>query len=206
MKWGRQKDDSRDHLYRVQFEKEALPYLDAVYNFAFSLTRDCVVAEDLVQETFLHAFRGFRNYKIGTRCKAWLFKICKNLFIDQFRRRARSPLQAQAEILELASVDPPLDTRTLEERGIGNEQVYADLFGDEMYRQLAELPKVFREALLLCDLEGLSYREIANVMNTPVGTVRSLISRARDFLIPRLEIYAEKLGFLPDGASLVSCC
>ena len=179
--------------------------MDAVYNFACSLTRDRVVAEDLTQETFLHAFRGFLKFRIGSNCKAWLFKICKNLFIDQFRRRAQVPQQAQIETLEAANLDPPVDTRSLEEHGIRNEEVYADLFGDEMYRQLAELPKVFREALLLCDLEGLSYQEIANVMNTPVGTVRSRISRARDFLRPRLEVYAEKLGFLPDGASLISC-
>ena len=198
MKNGRRKDASRDSLYRAQFEEEALPYLDAVYNFAFGLTRDRVVAEDLVQETFLRAFRGFRNYKIGTRCKAWLFKICKNLFIDQFRSRARSPLQAQAETLELASVDPPLDTRILEEGGIGNEQVYADLFGDEIYRHLAELPDEFREALLLCDLEELSYEEISKVMDTPIGTVRSRISRARSFLRERLERYAQEFRFFRD--------
>ncbi len=198
MKWGRQKDDSRDHLYRVQFEKEALPYLDAVYNFAFSLTRDCVLAEDLAQETFLHAFRGFRNYKIGTRCKAWLFKICKNLFIDQFRRRVRVPEQVLVETLEAASLDLPHDTRTLEIHGIVNEGVYADLFGDEIQRHLAELPTSFREALLLCDLEGLSYQEIAKVINKPIGTVRSRISRARSFLRERLGKYAQNLRFFRD--------
>ena len=97
MKNRRQRDDSREQQYRVQFEKEALPHLDAVYSFACSLTGNRVFAEDLTQEAFLHAFRGYRKFQTGSNCKAWLFKICKNLFIDQFRRRARVPQQAQIE-------------------------------------------------------------------------------------------------------------
>ena len=200
MKRARQKDDSRDDLYRVRFEEETLPYLAAVYNFAFSLTGAAFAAEDLAQETFLNAFRGFRKFEIGTNCKAWLFKICKNLFIDQFRRRVRRREQAPVETLEAASLDPPHDTRTLEIHGIVNEEVYADLFGDEIHRHLAELPTDFREALLLCDLEALSYQEIAKVINKPIGTVRSRISRARSFLRERLGQYAQDLGFSRDRA------
>ena len=206
MKIRTRRNDSGKQQYRVQFEKEALPYLDAVYNFAISLTRNGVVAEDLTQDTFLLAFRGFRKFQIGSNCKAWLFKICKNRFIDQLRRRARVPQQVQVETLEAASLDPPVDTRSLEEHGIRKEEIDTDLFGDEIHRHLAELPESSREALLLCDLEGLSYQEIANVMNTPVGTVRSRISRARSFLRKRWEIYAEELGFVREGASFVSCC
>ncbi len=182
MKIRTRRNDSGKQQYRAQFEKEALPYLDAVYNFAISLTRNRVVAEDLTQDTFLHAVRGFRKFQIGSNCKAWLFKICKNRFIDQLRRRARVPQQVQIETLEAASLDPPVDTSSLEEHGMRNEEIYTDLFGDEIHRNLAELPERSREALLLCDLEGLSYLEIADVMNTPVGTVRSRISRARSFL------------------------
>ncbi len=192
MKRGRQKDDSRDHLYRVQFEKEALPYLDAVYNFAFSLTGAAVAAEDLAQETFLNALRGFRKFQIGTNCKAWLFKVCKNVFIDRLRRRHRRPLQVPLENLEPVSLDPSFDKRIFEERGLENEDVHAVLFGDEINRYLAELPGEFRQALLLCDVEGLSYQEIAEAMGTPVGTVRSRIFRARNFLKERLETGSRK--------------
>ncbi len=178
--------------HRAAFEAEALEHLGAVYNFALSLTRSPHVAEDVTQETFLNAYRGFCHFEPGSNCKAWLFKVCKNVFIDALRQSVRRPLQVPLENLEPVSLDPSFDKRIFEERGLENEDVHAVLFGDEVNRYLAKLPGEFRQALLLCDVEGLSYQEIAEVMDTPVGTVRSRIFRARNFLKERLETGSRK--------------
>ena len=189
------------------FEQVALPYLNAVYQFAYSLTRDHSSAEDLVQETFLSAFRSFGRFEIGTNCKAWLFRICKNAFIDGFRTKQRRPVHQEISTAAPASVDRErevraFEQRTLDERGIDNEEAFLDFFGDEVNRFLVELPDTFREALLLCDLEGLAYEEIAETLSIPIGTVRSRISRARSFLRERLEEYANSLGYRSDDGDL----
>lgn len=181
---------------RREFEREALPHFDSVFNFSYSLTRNRSAAEDLAQETFLRAIRGFSGFRIGSSCKAWLFKICRNLFIDQFRRRSKVPMQSLGDGPDPVVHDRSLDRISLEERGTEAGQSYHELFTDEVERELSELPEEFRQALLLCDLEGLSYEEITQVMDTPLGTVRSRISRARSFLRDRLEGYAREVGYL----------
>ena len=178
--------------HRQAFEAKALPHLAAVYDFSLGLTRNPHVAEDVTQETFLNAYRGFRHFERGSNCKSWLFKVCKNVFIDRFRRRVRRPMQVPLENLEPVSLDPSFDKRVFEERGLENEDLYAVLFGDKINRYLEELPGQFRQALFLCDVEGFSYQEIAEVMDTPVGTVRSRIFRARNFLKERLETGSRK--------------
>ncbi len=192
----RNRRPTRDDEYRAQFEEEALPHLSTVYNFALNLTRDSSVADDLAQDTFLHAFRGFHNFRIGTSCRAWLMKICRNLFIDRLRRHGRRPSHVSVETVEPETRDRSFDRKALDDFAAKGEENVADLFGDEINEHLAELPDEFREALLLCDIEGLSYKEITEIMGTPVGTVRSRISRARRFLRERLEAYARNLGFL----------
>lgn len=185
-----------------------MPHIGAVYNFAVSLTRNAGNAEDLTQDTFLNAFRRFESFSVGTNCKAWLFKICKNLFIDNYRERRRRPQHQEVGTVEPAEHDPSTDVAALEqhqaahERGrlmsreIENEEIFLDLFGDEINKFLQELPDDFRQALILCDVEGLTYQEIADSMATPIGTVRSRISRARGILRERLEAYAGDLGYL----------
>lgn len=183
-----------------EFEDVALPHLDAVYNFAFSLARQVSSAEDLVQDTFLQAYRKFESFEIGTNCKAWLFRICKNLFIDRYRARKRRPTHQEIETREPAVVDKDPSVAALEQRGIDNEEIFLDLFGDEVNRFLTELPEEFRKSLILCDLEGLSYQEIAELEDVPIGTVRSRISRARSFLREKLEDYAQELGYVSEAA------
>lgn len=178
------------------FERMAMVHLEAVFGFAMSLTRNGTAAEDLTQETFLNALRGFDSFQIGTNCKAWLFRICKNLFIDGYRSKVRRPQHQEIELAEPAALDPDFDQRAFEHGSIENEELFLDLFGDEVNRYLAELPEEFRRALLLCDLEGLAYEEIAEIMETPIGTVRSRISRARAHLRERLEEHARELGYL----------
>lgn len=181
------------------FERVAMPHFAAVYDFGFSLARSPSVAEDLVQETFLHAYRSFEAFQVGTNCKAWLFKICKNLFIDQFRMKKRRPQHLDMDTAEPAQEDLPADRRAFERHGIDSEEIFLDLFGDEVNRFLRELPWDFRRALLMCDLDGLAYEEIAELMDTPIGTVRSRISRARSLLREKLEDYARELGYLRES-------
>lgn len=169
------------------FESLALPHLSAVYNFAWGLTRNREVAEDVAQDTFLNAFRSFHTFEPRSNVKAWLFKICRNVVYDGFRRLGRRPTNVPIEDREPASFDPSLASRTLEAYGVDDEATHAVLFGDDVNRFLEELPPEFRRALLLCDVEGLSYKETAGVMGTPLGTVRSRIARARSHLRDRLE-------------------
>ncbi len=185
-----------DRRSRELFEQVAMPHMAAVYQFALSLTRDSAAAEDLVQETFLNAFRSFDRFEIGTNCKAWLFRICKNSFIDGYREQKRRPVHQAVETAEPGAFDRPRDIRAFEKLGIDQEELFLDLFGDEVNKFLAELPPDFRQAMLLCDLEGLAYEEIAEVLGIPIGTVRSRISRARSFLRERLEDYAKELGYI----------
>ena len=202
----------RSEQVRFQFENEAVPYLSSVYNFALSLSRNPTVAEDLTQDTFLHAFRGFHNFKIGTSCRAWLMKICKNLFIDRIRRHGRRPSRVGLDNVEPEHNDASREVRAMLSSSMTSswedDDTLLDLFGDEINQHLEELPEEFRQALLLADIDGLSYNEITEIMGTPVGTVRSRISRARTFLRERLASYARNLGFLkwdPDDSPCVSC-
>ncbi len=178
-----------------------MPHFDAVYHFAYSLTRDTGAAEDLVQDTFLQAYRSFHRFQLGTNCKAWLFKICKNRFIDSFREKRRMPPHQEIDLVEPPSRDRDTSILTYEKHGIDNEEIFLDLFGDEVNRFLAEMPEEFRRALLLCDIDGLSYQEIAEIVEAPIGTVRSRISRARAFLRERLQEHARELGYLKESAN-----
>lgn len=179
---------------RNTFEEVFLPYLDDVFRFSLGLTRNRAQAEDLAQDTFMKAFKAFPNFRAGSNAKSWLFRICKNHFIDQYRVKARRPVH-QPLAAEIATSDSRHSVQVFERDGIENEETFLDLFGDEVNRFLRELPEDFRRALLLCDLEGLRYDEIAEVLDIPVGTVRSRISRARAFLRERLESYAVELGY-----------
>jgi RNA polymerase sigma-70 factor (ECF subfamily) len=179
---------------RAVFEQVALPYLEDVHRFASSLTRHDAQAEDLTQETFLAAFRAFDRFEPGTNCKAWLFRIAKNLFIDRLREVKRRP-RHQTVVGDLPTHDPQRSVRAFEAHGIENEEIFLDLFGDEVNTHLAELPEEFRRAVLLCDVEGLRYDEIAGILDVPIGTVRSRISRGRAHLRDRLSEYARELGY-----------
>lgn len=176
------------------FEEVFLPYLDDVFRFSLGLTRNRAQAEDLVQDTYMKAFNAFTTFRSGSNAKSWLFRICKNHFIDRYRVKARRPIH-QSLAVDVATRDARHSVQVFERDGIENEETFLDLFGDEVNRFLRELPEDFRKALLLCDLEGLRYEEIAEILDVPVGTVRSRISRARAFLRERLESYATELGY-----------
>jgi RNA polymerase sigma-70 factor (ECF subfamily) len=180
---------------RREFETVALVHLDLLYNTALRMTGNVEDAEDLVQETFLRAYRFFDKFKRGTNCKAWLFKIMKNNFINRFRKRAREPSTVSFDQIEGAQgldAQPPSERRA-------DFQLSPDLdelVEDDVKYALEALPVEFRMAVVLSDIAGFSYKEISEIMGTPIGTVRSRLSRGRGFLQKRLYDLAVSKGIL----------
>ncbi len=184
------------------FREEALPEIDAVYRFALRLTSDEDRAEDLAQETFLRAYRNWEKYTPGTKVKSWLFTICRNIFLRQKERKRRH----QEIVSEVLDEDPRRISREATIFMAAREQdpeghFWSQVVDDEVTRAIRDLPQEFREAVVLSDLEGLSYDEISHVLEIPVGTVKSRIFRGRRILQEVLYEYAVQEGILPRGPS-----
>ncbi|HSM49979.1 MAG TPA: sigma-70 family RNA polymerase sigma factor [Thermoanaerobaculia bacterium] len=177
------------------FETAALPFLDALYNTALRMTRNAQDAEDLVQETFLKAYRHFDKFEPGTNLKAWLFKIMKNTFINDYRKR-----QAQPPESDFAEIEGAFESQVSEEatRQIRTpeEEALADVLDEDVQRALDALPPDYRMVVLLTDLEGFSYREVAEILEIPVGTVMSRLYRGRKRLESEMLRYAREHGYL----------
>lgn len=177
------------------FEEEIIPHLDAMYNFALRLTSDPSDAEDLVQDTIVKAFRFFSSYEKGTNAKAWLFRILKNSYINNYRKQSKQPNQVDYD--EVSTFYETIraertDTSDLEDK------MFRELIDDDISQALEELPEDFRTVVLLCDVEGFTYEEIANMLDVPIGTIRSRLHRGRNLLKAELKDYAEKRGFEAD--------
>lgn len=177
------------------FEEEIIPHLDAMYNFALRLTSDPSDAEDLVQDSIVKAFRFFSSYEKGTNAKAWLFRILKNSYINNYRKKSKQPNQVDYD--EVATFYETIraertDTSDLEDK------MFRDLIDDDISNALEELPEDFRTVVLLCDVEGFTYEEIANMLDVPIGTIRSRLHRGRNLLKAQLQEYAENRGYQPD--------
>ena len=177
------------------FEEEIIPHLDAMYNFALRLTSDPSDAEDLVQDTIVKAFRFFSSYEKGTNAKAWLFRILKNSYINNYRKKSKKPNQVDYD--EVATFYETIraertDTSDLEDK------MFRDLIDDDISNALDELPEDFRTVVLLCDVEGFTYEEIANMLDVPIGTIRSRLHRGRNLLKSQLMEYAKERGYQPD--------
>ena len=176
------------------FETEALTFLDALYRTALRMTRSEADAEDLVQETYIKAFRAREQFTPGTNLKAWLFRILTNTFINSYRRR-----QSQPEFTELDDVDEfslyrrMSDLKTSSNAGDPESEFLNGLVDTEVKDALAELPEKFRSVVLL-DVEGFSYKEIAEMLDIPIGTVMSRLHRGRKFLQKRLYDLAQERG------------
>ena len=173
------------------FELELSPHLDAVYAFAKHLTNDAERAEDLAQETFMKAWRFLDSYTIGTNAKAWLFRICKNVFINDYRSNARQPRKVDFEdFVVYHNEDDLAAPRYLNLR----EELGDHELGDEVSAAMESLPTVFREVLVL-NLDDFSYEEIAKLVDVPIGTVRSRLHRARNLMADKLREYASDFGY-----------
>jgi RNA polymerase sigma factor (sigma-70 family) len=174
------------------FEEEFLPQIDALYTFAYHLTYNEEDANDLVQETYLKAFRFIDKYIEGTNAKAWLFKILKNAFINQYRRKAKQP--QKVDIDELFDINNEEDTNLNSYVDL-REEMFQGMMGDEVTNAINALPVDFRVVILLCDIENFTYEEISKILDIPIGTVRSRLHRARNMLKGQLSAYAASLGF-----------
>lgn len=175
------------------FERELLPFVDALHNFAFNLCYNADGANDLVQETYLKAYRFINSYQEGTNAKAWLFKILKNVYINQYRQRSRRP--TSVDIDEINVFTESDEDHTQQAYLDLRKEMFDEMLGDEVTIALNSLPLEFRSVILLSDIEGFSYEEIAKIIEKPIGTVRSRLFRARNMLKEKLKNYADELGY-----------
>lgn len=176
-----------------EFEKEALPHMDSLYNYALRITKNEDDADDLVQETYLKAFRFFDKFERGTNCKAWLFRILKNSFINEYRRTSNAPDKVDYE--DVQNFYENIKATEIKSEHL-EEDIYSKLLDDDVSNALASLPEDFRTVIILCDVEGFTYEEISDFIDSPVGTVRSRLHRARKMLYTKLHEYAKEKGYV----------
>jgi RNA polymerase sigma-70 factor, ECF subfamily len=187
-----------DHARGWDFETVAMPFVDALYNTALRMTRNAEDAEDLVQETYLKAYRYYDKFEEGTNFKAWLFKIMKNTFINNYRRKQLTPPQSDfAEIEE--SFESQVSKEGTSQIRSPEEEFLENVLDEDVQRSLDELPPDYRMVVVLADLEGFAYKEIAEILEVPVGTVMSRLYRGRRLLEEAMLHYAREHGYLRGG-------
>lgn len=174
------------------FDSEFMPHINSMYNFGFRLTLDRDDAKDLVQDTYLKAYRFIESFQRGTNAKAWLFRILKNSFINDYRKKTKEPSKVDYQEVETyynsedvnRQITPDLRVESLK-----------DMIGDEISNALNSRDVDFRTVIILCDLEAFKYEEMAKILDIPIGTVRSRLHRARNLLKEKLSEYAKSMGY-----------
>jgi len=182
---------TEDQKHRI-FESEFLPHIDAMYNFAYRITYDEDMAKDLLQDTFYKAFRFLESFHEGTNAKAWLFRILKNSFINEFRKKSKEPSMVDYQDVETYYNSDDVNEIITSDLRV---EVLQDMIGDEVSNALNALAVDFRIVIILCDLEGFTYEEMSKILDIPIGTVRSRLHRARNLLREKLRTYAKSMGF-----------
>ena len=181
---------------RVDFERQALAHVDALYGAAYRLTRNPRDAEDLVQDALLRAYRFWDSFQQDSNCKAWLLRIVTNTFINEYQRKKRSREVLDAASAEQDATDGVLVQTSARDKQSPDQAMLAASVSDDVQRALDQLPDDFRTAVILCDMQGLSYKEIADIMETPVGTVMSRLFRGRKLLASALREFAVAEGYV----------
>ena len=186
---------------QANFEQDAMQYARQLYSAAMRMTRNPADAEDLVQETFLKAYRAYHTFEEGTNLKAWLYRILTNTYINKYRKDSRRPSEVDLGSVEdlylyrnIGSEESAEAARTTEER------VLDGLVESDIKKAVEDLPENFRLPVLLADLEGFSYKEISDILDIPIGTVMSRLHRGRKAMQKSLWEYAVKRGLVPEGA------
>jgi RNA polymerase sigma-70 factor (ECF subfamily) len=174
------------------FNNEFMPYINAMYNFAYRLTLDSDDAKDLLQDTYLKAYRFIDSFQQGTNAKAWLFRILKNSFINDYRKKSKEPSKVDYQEVESYYNSEEVDRQITPDLRV---EALKDMIGDEISNALNALDVDFRTVIILCDLEGFKYEEMAKILDIPIGTVRSRLHRARNLLKEKLSEYAKEMGY-----------
>jgi RNA polymerase sigma-70 factor, ECF subfamily len=175
-----------------EFQEEAVPHMDILYNYGLRLTGNTEDAKDLLQETYLKAFRFWDKFEQGTNCRAWLFRIMRNSYINRYRKAVKTPEHVDYdEIKEFYNTirEQSSDPNDLSER------LYGQLLDDQITTAITELPEEFRTVVILCDIESFTYEEAAEFVDCPVGTIRSRLHRGRKLLRDKLFKYAHERGY-----------
>lgn len=180
-----------------EFEQQALPHMDVLYNYALRLTANADDASDLLQETFLKAYRFWDKFEQGTNLRAWLFRIMKNTYINLYRKEVKEP--DKVDYAEIESYYNNIRDESTDDNDL-QQKIFGQLLDDDISKALELLPEEFRTVVILCDIEGLAYEEIAEFLQIPVGTVRSRLHRGRKLLYTRLYDYAKERGFIRKDA------
>jgi RNA polymerase sigma-70 factor (ECF subfamily) len=175
------------------FQKDFEPLLNSAYNFAFRLTLDEDDAKDLVQDSYLRVYRFMNSYSDGTNAKAWLFRIIKNTFINEYRRKNKEPNKIDYQDLEINYNPEESDKKPTSDLRV---EFLQGKIGDEVANALNALAIDFRTVIVLCDLEGFTYEEMSKILDIPIGTVRSRLHRARQILKDKLTEYARQEGYI----------
>src|SRR5256714_4274420 len=183
---------------RSDFERQAMAHLDALYGAAYRLTRNPRDAEDLVQDSLLRAYRFWGSFQQDSNCKAWLLRIVTNTFINEYQRRKRSREVLDAASAEQEATDGVLVQAEAKDKQSPERMLLERSVSDDVQRALEQLPEDFRTAVILCDMQGLSYKEIAEIMECPVGTVMSRLFRGRKLLAAALRELAVSEGYVKE--------
>lgn len=184
---------------QATFAEDAMPLMDGLYSAAMRMTRNAADAEDLVQETYLKAFNAYERFETGTNLKAWMYRILTNSYINAYRKKQRRPDESDIDDIEdlylyrrLGGAESAVLSRSAEDELL-------EMFGeDEVKLALEDLPEHYRMPILLADVEGFAYKEIAEILDVPIGTVMSRLHRGRKQLQKRLYSFAEEHRLLPD--------
>ena len=184
---------------QAPFAEDAMPLMDGLYSAAMRMTRNAADAEDLVQETYLKAFNAYERFETGTNLKAWMYRILTNSYINAYRKKQRRPDESDIDDIEdlylyrrLGGAESAVLSRSAEDELL-------EMFGeDEVKLALEDLPEHYRMPILLADVEGFAYKEIAEILDVPIGTVMSRLHRGRKQLQKRLYAFAEEHRLLPD--------